>query len=659
MHRRLSAKHGWLHAAWLACAALLGSPPAPAHAAPGVRSVGTLVLTACAPAGAYCGILVRPLDPLGQVPGSLAVGFEYYPHTGRGEPRGTLVATEGGPGYPARESREDYLGLFRPLMRDHDVLIMDNRGTGTSGALDCPSLQRADASFTIEAVAACGDRLGPAAWLYSTSYAADDLAALLDALGVGQVDLYGDSYGTYTAQTFAVRHPSRLRTLVLDGAYPLLGEEPGWYPTYAASMRAKFDTACARSPQCAALPGTSIARIGAALDQLRRTPLNVQTHDADGTVVRYTMDAQALATAMYGGAPALAVVRELDAAARALRTGDPAPLARLLGEAHVAVDSRDATYDPRAFSSGLAAAIMCGDAPQIYDMTLAPGERRAARDRVIAERQAQQPDAYAPFTYDEYRSIPLDYAFLDECVLWPAIEPTRERSIRVPADSRYPEVPVLVVSGELDAMTTMDDGAAVAHDFAHARQVVIANSFHVNALARARSACGARIVRRFIQERRVVDDCSTSVPPVRLVPAFATRSGQVDAAVPQAGTAAPDTDLRLAAATVATVGDVLVRVRNNTSGTGTGLRAGTYTVHRGAGTTTVTLDAVRWTNDLAVSGTVRLHDRDQRVVAAVRLESLGVSGELAISWNEGTDRARAAIAGRVDGRALRAYCDAP
>jgi hypothetical protein len=88
------------------------------------------------------------------------------------------------------------------------------------------------------------------------------------------------------------------------------------------------------------------------------------------------------------------------------------------------VDSRDPAHDVRLFSAGLAAAVSCGDPPQIFDMTLAPAQRAAERDRLIARRKAEWPDTYAPFTIDEYRQLPLDYAFIDECVQWPARSPS-------------------------------------------------------------------------------------------------------------------------------------------------------------------------------------------------------------------------------------------
>ena len=44
---------------------------------------------------------------------------------------------------------------------------------------------------------------------------ADGLAAILDAEGVGQADVLGSSFGGFVAQTFARRHPDRVRRLVL------------------------------------------------------------------------------------------------------------------------------------------------------------------------------------------------------------------------------------------------------------------------------------------------------------------------------------------------------------------------------------------------------------------------------------------------------------
>ena len=63
-----------------------------------------------------------------------------------------------------------------------------------------------------------------------TANTARDLARVLDALHLGKVDLYGDSYGTFFAQSFLSRYPGRLRSVVLDSAYEARDLDP-WYRT--------------------------------------------------------------------------------------------------------------------------------------------------------------------------------------------------------------------------------------------------------------------------------------------------------------------------------------------------------------------------------------------------------------------------------------------
>jgi pimeloyl-ACP methyl ester carboxylesterase len=627
-----------------------------------VQRVGGLVLERCSEVPAYCGRLERPLDPTGAISGRISIYFEFYPHTRPGKSSGTLVATEGGPGYPATESRDDYLALWKPLRSSRDFVLMDNRGTGRSGAIDCHELQSAE-KWTVELVGACGESLGDRSALYSTAYAADDLAAILEALEVGPIDLYGDSYGTYFEQVFALRHPAALRSVVLDGAYPLDGPDYAWYPTYAPAMRAKFDIACQRSQSCAKLPGSSIEHIQPVLEQLRLNPIPARAADSDGKEHAFIANAAALAIVMFGSAPALATVKELDAAARAFLDEDRAPLLRLMAETQSGVDSRDPTADPAKWSAGLAAAVMCHDPPQIFDMQLMPAVRAADRDRALAARRRSFPDTYAPFTIDEYRAMPLDYSFIDQCAAWP-VAPERHPAGQVaPAGTPYPDVPALVISGELDNMTTVADGAAVARAFKHGHQVIIANSFHVNALPRARSTCAADIVRRFVEARALEDtSCAARVPPVRLVPRFATRADQLEPAIGLAGNAASPAQLQAVSAAVLTAGDMLTRLRSNSSGRGPGLRGGTFEIVAQRGSQTIILKEVRWTEDLAVSGTI---DKAPGPTGSVRaqLDLAGLrsfEGHLDIRWEDDAPEARAAeIHGTIGTALVAAQTPAP
>ena len=71
---------------------------------------------------------------------------------------GTIVAVEGGPGYPSIGSRSYYHALYAPLLEARNLLLVDNRGTGTSSPIACNPLQRAPV-MVLPAVTRCGHEL--------------------------------------------------------------------------------------------------------------------------------------------------------------------------------------------------------------------------------------------------------------------------------------------------------------------------------------------------------------------------------------------------------------------------------------------------------------------------------------------------------------------
>src|SRR5579871_3268337 len=309
-------------------------PPQPQlrKASPDAIRVGSLTLYRCPVVEAYCGVLEQPLDPAGEVPGTIPIAFEFYPHSAASQPSsGTIVAVEGGPGYPTTGSRGSYLALFAPLLSARDLLLVDNRGTGKSQALDCAPLQT-DGNGTLSAIGACGAMLGNTSDLYGSGTAADDLASVLDALAITNIDLYGDSYGSYFAQAFAGRHGGMLRSLILDSTWPVVGESP-WYPEAAPAMRHAFDITCKQNADCRNLPGSATGRIAELLAAVEAHPISGLAPDGNGNLVSVRADGESLAYEAYADASDAVVYREFDPAARAwLEQGDAAPLLRLISE---------------------------------------------------------------------------------------------------------------------------------------------------------------------------------------------------------------------------------------------------------------------------------------------------------------------------------------
>ena len=73
-----------------------------------------------------------------------------------------------------------------------------------------------------------------------------------------------------------------------------------------------------------------------------------------------------------------------------------------------------------------------------------------------------------------------------------------------------------------------------------------------------------------------------------------------------------------------------------------------------------TLTHVRWTEDLAVSGTLDWHRVSGAGAAVLSLETrAGLNGRVRASWPAGGPEARARLSGEIAGRPLAAEMPAP
>ncbi len=140
-----------------------------------------------------------------------------------------LFTLSGGPGDAPSFNARFFSRAFSEIRKNRDLVFIDLRGTGRSGALTCPELAKPGPSgafdadlLSVPAVMACRTRLERTADLtrYTTEIAVDDLEEVRQALGYGPINLYGTSYGSRVAQVYMRRHPGSLRAVTMKGIVP-------------------------------------------------------------------------------------------------------------------------------------------------------------------------------------------------------------------------------------------------------------------------------------------------------------------------------------------------------------------------------------------------------------------------------------------------------
>jgi pimeloyl-ACP methyl ester carboxylesterase len=158
----------------------------------------------------------------------LSLGYEEHGTKGDGA---ALVMLHGGLG-----SGDMFEPILPALTENRRVLTVDLQGNGRTADIDRP--------FSFEAMA-------------------DDVAAFIDRLELGPVDLLGYSLGGGVAFQVAVRHPALLRRLVLLST-PCKHE--AWFPEVIAGMRSNSPESAEMMKTYNAPPYVAYARVAPRLE---------------------------------------------------------------------------------------------------------------------------------------------------------------------------------------------------------------------------------------------------------------------------------------------------------------------------------------------------------------------------------------------------------
>src|SRR3954467_6514267 len=138
--------------------------------------------------GFQCATMRVPLDRTGKTPGTIGLKVAREDRTVRSGK--ILISLSGGPGQGAVAVAPFVEQAMAPALVHHKLVVLDQRGTGDSGVLRCPKLQRTRLlnPFTASLAAGCANDLGPTRDLYTTADTVADLDQLRQELGVDKLE---------------------------------------------------------------------------------------------------------------------------------------------------------------------------------------------------------------------------------------------------------------------------------------------------------------------------------------------------------------------------------------------------------------------------------------------------------------------------------------
>jgi pimeloyl-ACP methyl ester carboxylesterase len=578
-----------------------------------------------------------PLDRAGTVPGRVSLlvrRVRARRHGGATLPPVFVLA--GGPGQSATDAfNADSLGLLYPAYGRRDLIVFDQRGTGGSGLLRCPRLERANLLRAGPAAGECARRLGPRRAFYTSRDTTDDIDALREQLGAERIALFGTSYGTKVALAYAKRYPAHVERLVLDSVAELDGPDPYYLDTMAAVPRV-VHSLCGRLCSWTRDPVADLHRL---VDRIGQNggALRGRVVDARGRRRASRLTRVDLFTVLLAGDFDPTLRAAFPGAVDAALHGDASPLLRLRRRAFL-VDAEPPP--PRQLSSAVYAATTCEEVPMPWPRTTPPDA--AQRHGLAALHATTIPDsAFRPFD----RATALASDTLELCESWPEAPVAPDFG-----NGSLPDVPVLLVEGADDLRTPLENAGRVAQLFPRSRVVVAPDTGH-SAIGSDFAGCALRAFARFLQRRPVPRGC----PHVRKAfPAEPPPPGRLADVRQLRGTSGPRG--RTLAAVKLTLRDVaedsltelIFDPHDPDIARGGGLRAGHYRIDS---ENALELRGVAYVPGVTLSGRIR------NFLARRQSGRLRVGGRAAPHGRLAIRRFR--VSGRLGGRRVRGDLRAP
>jgi pimeloyl-ACP methyl ester carboxylesterase len=403
-----------------------------------------------------------------------------------------LFFIAGGPGQASTEAFVQEAPAFDRIRSEHDIILVDQRGTGGSNRMDCPKLSAdfdsSDDAAITRAAQACLKQLPGDPRFYTTSVAVQDLDAVRAAMGYPSIDLYGISYGTRVALQYLRAYPDQTRSVVLDGVVPAdlaLGPDVSLDAQRALGL---IFSRCDGDPAChKAFPDLAATFAGLQRD-LSAHAVSVTLRDPlDGSPRSETLKWQEVA-----GAVRLMSYQSETASLLPLlihQAGTQRDYAPLMATALIFTGEIQ-----EGFAEGMSSSVICTE-----DAPFMP-----------------QDAAHSAALKDTYLGAATVDVMLKSCAVWP--RGVIAAGFKQPVKS---DKPVLLLSGEDDPITPPANAERTARTLSNSLSLVVPGQGHGNVFR----GCVPRIVSAFVDAGSVKQLDTACIKDTKPFPFFISFSG--------------------------------------------------------------------------------------------------------------------------------------
>src|SRR4051794_38124699 len=423
--------------------------------------------------GAKCGTVSVPIDRSGGVPGTVHLFYERLP--AKGKSKSTIAVFPGGPGGATSILGYDVLPIVRTSLKDHDVLLLDQRGTGRSDYLDCDKeLEFANSGFLLgdnarvvgKGVQRCAKKLGAKSSFFTTRDSVADTEDVRQALGIDKLVLLGVSYGTHDAMAYARSYPAHTDRVVLDSLVGDQGLDPFGLHTIQAVPRL-LRQLC-RGGGCTGITADPVGDLQTLVAQLEKAPIRSKRPVVlAGCSTRVAITRSRLFGLFQEADEDPDLLRQLPVAIHEAAIGKPYQLSLLLSvkspklalcafiklfeQLFPSADLQDdIELAAHAFSTGDQIATLCEESALPWPRDALPSQRGAYAEDAL---DAFPDSAFAPFD----RATVLSASLVSACKFWPAAAQAPDLP-----QGPLPDVPTLIIAGLDDLRTPAEDALALA-----------------------------------------------------------------------------------------------------------------------------------------------------------------------------------------------------